>query len=548
MSSVFDQLATVLAEMPGRFGDTAFTDRRRLMALLADRLPEARREIRVLQTAFDDGVFDALTKVRPDHVGLEVDRLAERLDSIHGVQPQLARAVVAACAFALGRGPLPSLAGSGAAMVAGRETSWIGNPQATAASQPTELSWVGGQAANPAKPQALMGQSGPVAQTAAGLPAKARLPLMLAAAGALALVLGGGGLWYALQVKPDPTPAPPGPVTPQPQPPQPPPDQPRQTPSAVVDPPPQPPPEQPRQPQPPPEQPRQPPADPVPQNFAEELTDFRVSPSQQIQGNLSSPTPTELPGAVGRVTTETMRKLLASPEVNKVVLIDVLNSTTHQTIPGSIMVPGAGNAGAIGDSIQQAFARVLAQLTSDAGSESYRKPIVIYCASARCWESYNAGLRAIALGYRNVYWYRGGLESWRAAGGRLETSNVVVPLSASGPAPQQQQPPQQQPNVPRTQVPLSPPQPPPPSNVPQLIFPDSDRRLISEQETQPLSRDQIRIARNEIFARRGYRFRDQQLLDYFRRFPWYEPRATEVQLNLVEQANVRLLQSLEQRR
>jgi PQQ-dependent catabolism-associated CXXCW motif protein len=320
----------------------------------------------------------------------------------------------------------------------------------------------------------------------------------------------------------------------------------------VVDPPPPRQPDQPPRPpdRPPPttsEQPQPPqPADPMPQNFAEELTDFRVPPAQQIQGNLSSPTPTELPGAVGRVTTDTMRKLLASPEVNKVVLIDVLNSTTHQTIPGSIMVPGAGNAGSIGDGIQQAFARVLAQLTSDAGSESYRKPIVIYCASARCWESYNAGLRAIALGYRNVYWYRGGLESWRAAGGRLETSNVVVSLSASGPAPLQPQTPTN--NVPRTQVPQTPPQPPPTSPVPQLIFPDSDRRLISEHETHPLSRDQIRIARNEIFARRGFRFRDQQLLDYFRRFPWYEPRATEVQLNLVEQANVRLLQSVEQRR
>lgn len=540
MSSVFDQLATVLAEMPGRFGDTAFTDRRRLMALLADRLPEARREIRVLQTAFDDGVFDALTKVRPDHVGLEVDRLAERLDSIHGVQPQLARAVVAACAFALGRGPLPSLAGGGAAPAAGRETSWIGNPQAAA--QPTEISWVGGQAANAGGLQPLMGQSGKATPTAAVLPGKSRLPLMLAAAGALALALGGGGLWFALQVKPDPVPAP-GPVTPQPQTP---PDQPRQPPNAVVDPPPRLP-EQPRPPeqqQPPAEQQQPPPADPMPQNFAEELTDFRVPPSQQIQGNLSSPTPTELPGAVGRVTTETMRKLLASPEVNRVVLIDVLNSTTHQTIPGSIMVPGAGNAGSIGDGIQQAFARVLAQLTSDAGSDSYRKPIVVYCASARCWESYNAGLRAIALGYRNVYWYRGGLESWRAAGGRLETSNVVVPLSASGPAPLQQTPP----TVPRTPTQQTPPQPPPPNTLPQLIFPDSDRRLISEQETQNLSRDQIRIARNEIFARRGFRFRDQQLLDYFRRFPWYEPRATEVQLNLVEQANVRLLQSVEQRR
>ena len=30
--------------------------------------------------------------------------------------------------------------------------------------------------------------------------------------------------------------------------------------------------------------------------------------------------------------------------------------------------------------------------------------------------SYNASLRAIALGYTNVLWYRGGIEAWKQAG------------------------------------------------------------------------------------------------------------------------------------
>jgi len=37
-------------------------------------------------------------------------------------------------------------------------------------------------------------------------------------------------------------------------------------------------------------------------------------------------------------------------------------------------------------------------------------------AGAECWESYNAALRALRLGYREVYWYRGGVASWQAAG------------------------------------------------------------------------------------------------------------------------------------
>ena len=34
---------------------------------------------------------------------------------------------------------------------------------------------------------------------------------------------------------------------------------------------------------------------------------------------------------------------------------------------------------------------------------------MFYCEGAQCWESYNAALRALDLGYSNVLWYRGGL-------------------------------------------------------------------------------------------------------------------------------------------
>ena len=47
-------------------------------------------------------------------------------------------------------------------------------------------------------------------------------------------------------------------------------------------------------------------------------------------------------------------------------------------------------------------------------------PIVFYCLSWECWLSYNAAMRAVALGYKNVFWYRGGYYSWFAAGLPLE--------------------------------------------------------------------------------------------------------------------------------
>ena len=40
---------------------------------------------------------------------------------------------------------------------------------------------------------------------------------------------------------------------------------------------------------------------------------------------------------------------------------------------------------------------------------------MVYCVDANCWLSYNAALRLHALGYENLYWYRGGIAAWKAA-------------------------------------------------------------------------------------------------------------------------------------
>ncbi|MFN3350483.1 caspase family protein [Pseudorhodoplanes sp.] len=78
-----------------------------------------------------------------------------------------------------------------------------------------------------------------------------------------------------------------------------------------------------------------------------------------------------------------------------------------------------------------------------------------------------------------------------------------------------------------------------------FIFPDSHLRRIHISELHGLSQDQLRIARNEIYARRGRFFRDQALAAYFSRFPWYRPTTWDVQLSAIEQANVKLIQSME---
>jgi len=81
-----------------------------------------------------------------------------------------------------------------------------------------------------------------------------------------------------------------------------------------------------------------------------------------------------------------------------------------------------------------------------------------------------------------------------------------------------------------------------------LLFPDSDRRYLTRDELRMLSREQLRLARNEIYARHGRYFRDEKLAAYFARFSWYRPfhwDDSEARLNAYERANVRLIQSLE---
>ena len=76
---------------------------------------------------------------------------------------------------------------------------------------------------------------------------------------------------------------------------------------------------------------------------------------------------------------------------------------------------------------------------------------------------------------------------------------------------------------------------------PGFIFPDSDRRRLTPADLRGLSRDELRIARNEIFARRGRYFESADLKARFERLPWYSPNTWNPKLNAIEEANVTLL-------
>lgn len=55
----------------------------------------------------------------------------------------------------------------------------------------------------------------------------------------------------------------------------------------------------------------------------------------------------------------------------------------------------------------------------------------------------------------------------------------------------------------------------------EYILPQSDSELLSKSDLEGLSQDELRIARNEIYARHGRRFKDEELQKYFDECSWY---------------------------
>lgn len=80
-----------------------------------------------------------------------------------------------------------------------------------------------------------------------------------------------------------------------------------------------------------------------------------------------------------------------------------------------------------------------------------------------------------------------------------------------------------------------------------FTFPDSSTQPITPAELENLGPATLRYARNEIYARKGRRFADPDLRQYFERFAWYRPQYDEVTLNPIERRNVALIQQSEQR-
>ncbi|MDD4372033.1 MAG: YARHG domain-containing protein [Anaerostipes sp.] len=81
------------------------------------------------------------------------------------------------------------------------------------------------------------------------------------------------------------------------------------------------------------------------------------------------------------------------------------------------------------------------------------------------------------------------------------------------------------------------------------VFPNSNTEYLSRSQVAGLSSWDLKVARNEIFARHGYIFKNKSLQSYFESKSWYRgTRSSEIsddELNRYEKENIKLIKGYE---
>jgi DNA-binding winged helix-turn-helix (wHTH) protein/TolB-like protein/tetratricopeptide (TPR) repeat protein len=148
-------------------------------------------------------------------------------------------------------------------------------------------------------------------------------------------------------------------------------------------------------------------------DHADEDTDPGLPADMGLSDVYEAPTPTAVPGA-RTIRTADLSALLAQKDP---LVLDTKPS--GETVPGAICLWGAAVGGTIGDDHQKRLEVAMARLTDGDPSRT----IVAMGWNAERFQGRNLALRLVALGYTDVYWYRGGREAWMAA------DQPTVPIS-----------------------------------------------------------------------------------------------------------------------
>jgi TolB-like protein/DNA-binding winged helix-turn-helix (wHTH) protein len=142
-------------------------------------------------------------------------------------------------------------------------------------------------------------------------------------------------------------------------------------------------------------------------DHADEEADFGVPSDAALRNDFAGLTPTAAPGARTIRTTDLAKFLvLARP-----VVIDTVSYSWGRSMPGAVGLKFAGLGGSLTDRAQDRLRSKMRELT--AGDLS--RPIVAVGWNSERFDGRNLVLRLVALGYTQVYWYRGGREAWEVA-------------------------------------------------------------------------------------------------------------------------------------
>lgn len=81
------------------------------------------------------------------------------------------------------------------------------------------------------------------------------------------------------------------------------------------------------------------------------------------------------------------------------------------------------------------------------------------------------------------------------------------------------------------------------------IFPQASDRLLTADDVSNLNGWELKIMRNEIFARYGYIFKTEEMRNYFMYEKWYVPKYENVddRISDVEKKNIELIKRYESR-
>ena len=138
-------------------------------------------------------------------------------------------------------------------------------------------------------------------------------------------------------------------------------------------------------------------------DHVEEDADFGIAADHRLHQGISGPTPLTVPGATTIRTDDLVRLLAARNPL-------VIDSDDHssRSIAGAIGLRYVGDGGDLSDVAQERLAAKMRQLTHG----DLAAPVVAVGWNAETFDGRNLALRLAALGFSEVYWYRGGREAW----------------------------------------------------------------------------------------------------------------------------------------